>query len=82
MFVIKGQPVAQLMYTGLKDERIALCVGLLADETSTPMQAVKESGLQLYGQARGRHIFVVVGPADEPGLDTLAMQLPDLLKRS
>ena len=82
MFVIKGHPVAQLMYTSLKGERIALCVGLLAGELSTPIQAVTENGLQLYGQARGRHVFVVVGPSDEPGLNSLATQLPDLLKRS
>lgn len=82
MFAVAREPVAQLMYLGPNGERIALCIGLYHGERRTGIERLEEDGFKLLGQARGGHIYVVVGPAHHPGLEALASDLPELLTRS
>jgi anti-sigma factor RsiW len=82
LVALHDQALAQLMYTGEKEQRVALCVTKLVGSPSEKLQSIVEYGLKLYGLSRGEHVFLVVGPAGEPVVDRLATDLPSLLARS
>jgi len=81
MLAVDGQPVAQLIYTDARGAAIALCIGRNSNAASTALQQVEERGLTLFGRASGNHIFVVAGPAGNPLLKTLALDMPSLFPR-
>ena len=82
MLVVDGQPIAQLMYIGPQDERVALCVAAGPNDAPTPLQQGESEGWQRFAFAQAGHIFVVIGPSGTPGLEAIAVQLPQLLTRS
>lgn len=82
LFAVAREPVAQLMYLGPQGERVALCIGRNHGERSSGIERLKEGDVTILGQARGGHVYVVAGPSDNPSLEGLAAELPDLLTRS
>jgi anti-sigma factor RsiW len=82
LVALHDQPLAQLMYTGENEQRVALCVTKLVGRPSEKRQSIVEYGLKLHGLSRGEHVFLVVGPTEEPIVDRLATDLPSLLARS
>jgi anti-sigma factor RsiW len=83
MFAVAREPVAQLMYLGPNGERVALCIGRNHGDRSTAgIARLREGDVKILGQARGSHVYVVAGPADNPTLDAIAAELPDLLSRT
>jgi hypothetical protein len=43
------------------------------------LETLVEGGLKRLGVSKGGHVFLVVGPADEPIVERLAVDLPGLL---
>jgi anti-sigma factor RsiW len=83
LVALHNHALAQLMYTGRQGQRIALCVTRASGPSTERRESMLEqAGLRLHAAGRGHHVFVVVGPADEPVLDRLAPGLPALLTRS
>jgi anti-sigma factor RsiW len=82
LVAIHDRALAQLMYTGEKDQRVALCVTKLAGRPSETPQTLVYDGLKLQGFSKGEHVFLVVAPADEPVVDQLANEVASLLVRS
>ena len=82
MFAVAREPVAQLMYLGPNGERVALCIGRNHGNRSTGIARLSEGDVKILGQARGGHVYVVAGPANNPSLDAIAAELPDLLSRT
>jgi anti-sigma factor RsiW len=79
LVALHDQVLAQLMYTGPNDQRIALCITKLKGRPSERLETLVEGGLKLLGVSKGGHVFLVVGPADEPIVERLAADLPGLL---
>jgi len=67
------------MYTDEAERRLALCVTPLVGSPSETIETIVENGLKLRGLSKGRHVFLVVGPADAPAIDRVAPRLPTLL---
>jgi anti-sigma factor RsiW len=82
LVALQGQPLAQLMYTGENQQRVALCVTKLVGRPSESSETLVEGGLKVIGLSSGEHVFLVIGPADEPMVDRLATELPSLLVAS
>ena len=79
LVALQDQVLAQLMYTDEADRRLALCVTRLVGSPSDAIETIVENGLKLRGLSRGRHVFLVVGPAEAPAIDRVAPRLPALL---
>jgi anti-sigma factor RsiW len=83
LVALHNHALAQLMYTGRQGQRIALCVTRAIGRTTEGRASMlEEAGLRLHAVVKGHHVFLVVGPADEPALGRLAPGLPALLTRS
>ena len=82
VLVLNGQPVAQLIYTDPGGAKIALCITLEANDADTPIQESEQNGLKLFGKAKGRHVFIVVGPSGNGALKSIIGELPGLLVRT
>jgi anti-sigma factor RsiW len=81
MLPVDGRPAAQLMYITRSGARVALCFTALAAGAPS-RQVIVQDGVRLVGHREGGRLYVVAGPAGEPGLDGLARELPELLRRS
>jgi len=79
LIALHDHALAQLMYTGPSDQRVALCVARLRGKLSEGTESLVDGGLKLYGTSKGGHVFVVVGPAGDPLVDRLSTGLPALL---
>jgi len=82
LIALHDHALAQLMYTGPSDQRVALCVAKLQGKQSDGTESLVDGGLKLYGTSKGGHIFVIVGPAGDPLVDRLSTDLPALLTSS
>jgi anti-sigma factor RsiW len=81
LVAVQGQVLAQLIYTDEDEKRIALCVTRLNGRPSEKLETMVEGGLKLHGLSKGEHVFLIVGPADDHLIDSLASDLPSLLVR-
>lgn len=82
MLVVDGQPIAQLMYSGPNNERVALCVSRISRGGPNGARSFRERGLHLEGRRAGDHLFVVAGDVGNGVVDQLADRLPELLSKS
>jgi anti-sigma factor RsiW len=82
LVALHSEVLAQLMYTGPQGQRIALCVTRVDGALPEKPESTVEGGVRVHAIGKGRHVFLVAGPADEPVLDRLAGALPTLLTRS
>jgi anti-sigma factor RsiW len=81
LIAVHDQALAQLMYTGEKEQRVAICVTRLVGRPSPAIESLLQDGIKLHGLSKGAHVFLVVGPVDEPAVDQLATDIPSLLVR-
>jgi anti-sigma factor RsiW len=82
LIALHDHALAQLMYTGPGDQRVALCVAKLQGKQPESTESLVDGGLKLHGVSKGGHVFVVVGPAGDPLVDRLSADLPALLTAS
>lgn len=82
LIALHDHALAQLMYTGPGNQRVALCVAKLQGKQSEGTESLEDGGLKLYGTSKDGHVFVIVGPAGDPLVDRLSTDLPALLTAS
>ncbi len=81
LLAVDRKPVAQLIYTGPDGKPVALCIALTDGHLGADMVQKDDGDLTMFGRGEGKHAFVVVGPASNRNLGTLARTLPELLAR-
>jgi anti-sigma factor RsiW len=81
LLAVDGQPVAQLMYSGKDGATVAICIAVSSADATSTLQQRDDDDLTTFGKGVGRHVFVVVGPAGNTSLKTIAEGLPESLRR-
>ncbi len=81
MLVVDARPVAQLMYTNARGDRVALCVTEQSKAGDSPLQYMAEQGFDLYAQGIGRHVFILAAPEGMATARALAAEMPQLMRR-
>jgi anti-sigma factor RsiW len=82
LLAVDSQPVAQLMYTSKDGATVAICIALSSADATSKLQQRDDDDLTTFGKGVGHHVFVVVGPAGNTNLKTIAEGLPESLRRT